>query len=148
METLITRPTKAEIQKIFGIYMPISVVAHTDFFIQHPPLSPVKYSKGYVIKEPDVRFRYENADVLSLMVKSLGNISKEDASEVLQIMQEIDGAFGITIEAVMEGIQTITKDARTPFIIVDLLRERRYALPYKNWSVEQLVEFGIYKLIE
>ncbi len=30
---------------------------------------------------------------------------------------------------------------------IDVIRERGYALPYKNWSVEQLVEFGIYKII-
>ncbi len=31
---------------------------------------------------------------------------------------------------------------------LDLLREWGYALPYKNWSVKELEEFGIYKLID
>lgn len=32
--------------------------------------------------------------------------------------------------------------------LIDILRELGYVLPYKNWSVEQLVEAGIYKLID
>ena len=32
--------------------------------------------------------------------------------------------------------------------VFDYLRSKSYALPYKNWSVEDLVEFGIYKLID
>ena len=92
----------------------------------------------------------------SIRLKPLGKISDEDKVFVNKIESELHYGsesgdatyFGKTWDlcgfiVTLDGISCDLCVASFQY-----LQEKGYALPYKNWSVEQLVEFGIYKLID
>lgn len=82
-------------------------------------------------------------------LKPLGEISKEDRAKVVEILQ-IKDVVNITVGAFLqELLKSEYNTYRADFTLqaIDFLRSRGYALPYGEYSVEQLVEAGIYKLI-
>ncbi len=95
---------------------------------------------------------YGHPEQVVLLKKPLGRISEADR----ECLQNITGLHHwINIKTFLDNIigqespfgKTLPTISETQQAI-DFLRERGYALPYKNWSVKELVEFGIYKLID
>jgi hypothetical protein len=91
-------------------------------------------------------------------VKPLSSIIDEDAIEVAKIMYpdyEFNGQTDMIAQA-KDILLLITKafngqrvyDLKEPMHLVDYLRSKGYALPAYGFSVEQLVESGIFKLTE
>lgn len=69
-------------------------------------------------------------------LKSIEDISDEDAIRVAQLTHQIDGVFSI-------GEIITTSKKPIPYIaIVDFLRSKGYAIPYNGLSVDVLVSFG------
>lgn len=106
-----------------------------------------------------------------LLLKPLSSISDEDAVEVTRIAlnaaqyEEFDtcvhrGSFLVEVRVSNEGnaftvyIPHDTEELEMNFYgirgnagkIIDFLRSKGYALPYLDWTVEELVEAGVYKL--
>ncbi len=104
----------------------------------------------YIQKENDEQLGVENEEVI-LLKKPLGEISDEEAVELTKIAdwKTKTAENGKKIIAGINGPVNgdIHANGKEWWQILDFLRERGYALPWKNWSVEQLVEFRIYKLI-
>lgn len=96
---------------------------------------------------------------LSIEVKPLSKISEEDA---IDLSIAVHGFSNKAIEenggrlALVGNGRHLAKFAGEPrfmgvtisFHGADFLRRRGYALPYGKWSVEELVEFGIFKLVD
>ncbi len=100
---------------------------------------------------------------VSILVKPLEKISTADCREVFKIafgdyIEKLDPKrhpYGYTGSDHDEVATKLVKDylfGRNPVpmtqSLVDSLREMGYALSYKEFSVENLVQIGIYKLIE
>lgn len=89
---------------------------------------------------------------LCIHVKSLRRTSEEYLQKVAEIICISGPQSSQLAKEWLDIMQSSEQRWNRPFYIIqkliDFLRERGYALPYKNWSVEQLVEFGIYKLID
>lgn len=90
---------------------------------------------------------------ISVLVKQLERISKEDSEYVRKLIKG-DNVSEI-LEAINNDLASNCIYNRASILLsleginlIDYLRERGYALPYKNWSVEQLVAFEVYKLTE
>lgn len=93
----------------------------------------------------------------SILVKPLMGISDEDLLETClvgitpPISVREKGQILKNKEHIVKSFLDIDTNRLVPIRVAfnyqDILREKGYALPYKNWSVAQLVEFGIYKLI-
>ncbi len=91
-----------------------------------------------------------------ILLKPIENISQQDALEWGHarrcfsgkkrefISFEIQGSYYRWFTAL--GGSTMVSFQGFDAFDYTFLREKGYALPYKNWSVEELVEFGIYKL--
>lgn len=86
-----------------------------------------------------------------LLLKPLLNISDEDKRELISLIHGNIGELVLQdvsptiVAAVVDRVQS---NLPIPLKAIDFLRERGYALPYKNWSVSELVKLGIFKLIE
>lgn len=126
------------------------------------------YQKSEVLKGSIFRFEPPSAIIhygvgawgkcedFSVLVKPLDNISDSDAIEITKMIDCFRGDapyqyninYGRRIVSEMWGFNRHGLYGRHLLQVTDYLREKGYALPYKNWSVEQLVEAGIYKLIE
>lgn len=95
-----------------------------------------------------------NPDLIRLNLKPLGRISDEELIELTKINHFAKECFcASTGKRILDGLLDITKSIHYMNLAeqahtLDFLRESGYALPYKNWSVKELEEFGIYKLIE
>ena len=96
-------------------------------------------------------------DKICLELKPLSKINDKDAEECMIYFfspKPEDAKWYPTPKTFVNGLFTDYKigthlnEARAVQKAIDFLREKGYALPYKNWSVEELVEFGIYKLID
>lgn len=117
------------------------------------------------------KFHHHGADFFfsewSILVKPLARISDEDFKKLGELAGWKSSGFncrGLDLAIFAWGFDIkITKD-KVVFTYgenyhdpcskksehlwaYDFLRERGYALPYKNWSVKELVEFGIYELV-
>lgn len=95
---------------------------------------------------------YEGTEIEYLLLKPLSAISDEDAIEVAKITYPGDGSWQIgkgIINLIQEASLTaLDIDFETLFEIVDFLRSKGYALPFRQYSVEQQVANGWIKLIE
>ncbi len=74
-----------------------------------------------------------------LLLKDLKNISDEDA---IELGFDSSDSFRIVMKAAGKSLYN-----RMSLLEIDLLRSRGYALPYLNYSVEQLIELKWIKLI-
>ncbi len=164
-ETVKNRPSPLDVCKIYSSYAFGEALVQTgkleiDFFgvRQFPSHKPV----FYILNE--IGERTDPIKKTKLLVKPLGEISKEDCWDVVKIicgdyMDNLQiGKHPMAYHGTdkMELAEKIVRDewlfGRNPIKIeqhlLDFLRDRGYALPYKNWSVKELEEFGIYKLIK
>ncbi len=92
---------------------------------------------------------YGHPEQVVLLKKPLGRILDVDDNEmVLNRNTNTIYTPGSRKEIIKEIVRRITANEPVHIEIIDFLRSRGYALPYKNWSVEELVELGIYKLID
>lgn len=86
----------------------------------------------------------------SLYLVAISDITDADAIEVAKISRE----YFDSAEAAFWGrtfcFQFIKKESyvnsQSGIEIIDYLRSKGYALPYLNWSVDELVSAGIFKL--
>jgi hypothetical protein len=96
---------------------------------------------GWNLKHPD----------FFLQLKSISNLSDEDAIELNDLMKwyeeiEVDR---IIILDVLDDLTTYNKSY--PFneslLVYDFLRSKGYALPFMKYSIEDLVSFGWVQLL-
>lgn len=93
---------------------------------------------------------YNELDYLEL--KPLSKISDEDAIEVTNFFG-LGHLFGSTkdlIKSILESIsnkQSMSLSIATWLSVLDFLRSKGYALPWREYSIEKLVELNIIKLV-
>lgn len=81
-----------------------------------------------------------------LEVKSLSSITDEDAIEVSNICKsKYTGEMDERVENIKKWARMY---ARGSLEISDYLRSKGYALPYMDWSVDELVAEGVFKMKE
>lgn len=86
----------------------------------------------------------------SLLLKSLASISDEDAIEVCRLlihMNEINARTGRRLVTYWIDKNTCALEGSDWIKIYQYLQSKGYALPYLQYSVEDLINEGIYKLI-
>ncbi len=106
------------------------------------------------LKPGEQSFKATEAINLRIRLKPLGEISDRDAEDLGGMYKNL-----VTITPLDLG-KRLAKNLLNPttldgavneysmsIIITDFFRSRGYALPYGKWSVEELAEFGIYKII-
>lgn len=93
---------------------------------------------------------YLESDEVVILLKSLGSISEEHKSKLEELtgMQKQRQSLQMVLFDLNNGTSIICISIYRVQIIIEQVREWGYAIPYKNWSVLELVEFGIYKLID
>ncbi len=103
----------------------------------------------------DDRLKYDVfIEFLSIELKPLGGISDEDLKQITSIAQKKYTAGELTrlfelMEAVRHGEAEFNHFwPHCIMEITDYLRSRGYALPWGEYSVDQLVEAGIFKLTD
>ncbi len=158
METQKQLPTKTERIRILAQYLGQAITTHPNF---RPNSKESLNRKGYAKLTGDLLADIENETFgnwlsCSVELKPLGRISDEDAAEIWRIYTdnkfsnsldvEISNGQMLVKEMFIEGESKYTHNSSRALHVYDSLRERGYALPYKNWSVKELEEFGIYKL--
>ncbi len=89
-----------------------------------------------------------------LLLKSLGEISDQDAYNIGVLLNPLP-TYGNPKKVgqdiakhILEPNSTYAYNYLMAQKITDFLRSHGYALPYMQWSVEELVEFGIFKIIK
>ncbi len=160
MEKIATKPTKREVFEIFMQYSSESFTSHKGY--EFDGITNCPATLFHVIGEGGITFldgrgSGRRLDTISVNVKPLGRISKEDILEVSIIVRQYAGPTPqYSIEQV-RNILTVTENDDEEYWeafwtligrrdVADFLRTRGYAIPYRNWSVEELVNFGIFKL--
>jgi len=85
-----------------------------------------------------------------LLLKPLSQISDEDAVEALRIFKIEDARLfpDNCADPSLDEFKEQIEDMPVITSIADYLRSHGYALPYMNWSVSELVEAGVFKLVE
>jgi hypothetical protein len=105
------------------------------------------YSGGFYIKETGIKYEFCPTD--SILVCHLRNITDEDAIEVAKL----NVTMGINFEekdSVNEVINYVKK-VLIHYMSINIksyqyLQSKGYALPYMDYSVENLLELGVYAL--
>ncbi len=155
------KPTNSELVRIFMQYPDQTFTSHEgyefDGISNCPAISFITFGYGGIIFN-DGRGSGRRLGTISVNVKPLKMVSNEDYIKVFQIwvgedfLQNQDKSFIIDqgrkiVEKIFSNNRMSDPSVTKWIEIIGFLRERGYALPYKNWSVEELVEFRIYKLI-
>jgi hypothetical protein len=92
---------------------------------------------GWNLKHPD----------LFLELKPLSRITNEDVKEIVRIENFIGIFEEIIIEdTFLELLIDIKKGRCNRFAVIDFLRSKGYALPFMEYSVEDLVSLGWIRL--
>lgn len=82
-----------------------------------------------------------------LELKPLSKITDEDAEELLPFVS-FQFSSKYTDEQIKEEIKKSVLDTEMmPFELFDFLRSKGYALPYMNYSVDDLISFGWVQLL-
>ncbi len=157
------KPTTEETVKIMMQYLGQRFVRYSEILIE-----PTEIISGCK-KQPNSSEIWIQDDkdecwvptAIQVLVKPLESISDEDAIEVAKMYlseREIHNYYPSKSKLIERGKSISTSivfnDNYTghpgPRVIqiIDFLRASGYALPYKNWSVKELEEFGIYKLVD
>lgn len=93
---------------------------------------------GWNLKHPD----------FFLQLKTLSKITDEDAKEIIRIENFIGVFEEIIIEdTFLELLIDIKKGRCNRFSVIDFLRSKCYAIPFMEYSVEDLVSFGWVRLV-
>lgn len=154
---VITSDVKA---KIFAQYIGQRFL--TPAIVEPSDLFKVTYETCSKIQEEDFLF-----SGIQIVLKSLQNISDEDAIEMAEIFGGVNSPSvnlnrptDLQNEDIHFSVQVFVKESKfmsysTPKYWSDgygvkayqWLASKGYALPYMDYSVEDLVELGVYKLI-
>lgn len=95
--------------------------------------------------EPDGFIRSMTKDSpLFLELKPLSKITDEDAENIMQLEAFIDGFLS---DDFLEFLIDLKKGHCNKFEVVDFLRSKGYALPFMEYSVEDLISFGWVQLL-
>ena len=81
---------------------------------------------------------------LFLELKPLSKITDEDAEHIMQLEAFIDGFLS---DDFLEFLIDLKKGHCNKFEVVDFLRSKGYALPFMEYSVEDLISFGWVQLL-
>ncbi len=102
----------------------------------------------------DIRFLILNC---SILLKPLKDISDDDAIAVAAIGGRTEDDFSEGLPAIIKWGKSLAATLIEGYPewkpielqqTLDFLRSRGYALPYGQWSVDELVQCGIFKIIE
>jgi hypothetical protein len=74
-----------------------------------------------------------------LQLKPLSKISDEDAEHIMQLEAFIDGFLS---DDFLNYLSELEKGYCNKFEAIDYLRLKRYAVPFMEYSVEDLISFG------
>lgn len=115
-------------------------------------------SIGYMLLDlKESGYNEEDFKYWKVYLKPLSSISDEDAIQICRIiginetMSRFTTPSAIRIgKRMIEDLFTLTpKDVTEPFRVISIyqyLQSKGYALPYINYSVDDLVELGVIKL--
>lgn len=93
---------------------------------------------GWNLKHPD----------FFLQLKSLSKITDEDVKEIIRIEKFIGVFEEIIIEdTFLELLIDIKKGICNRFSVIDYLRSKGYAVPFMEYSVDDLISFGWVQLL-
>lgn len=93
---------------------------------------------GWNLKHPD----------FFLQLKPLSKITDEDAKEIIRIEKFIGVFEDIIIEdTFLELLIDIKKGICNRFSVIDYLRSKGYAVPFMEYSVDDLISFGWVQLL-
>jgi len=89
---------------------------------------------GWNLKHPD----------FFLQLKPISKITDEDAEHIMQTEAFIDGFLS---DDFLEFLIDLKKGRCNKFEVVDYLRSKGYALPFMEYSVDDLISFGWVQLL-
>ena len=79
-----------------------------------------------------------------LLLSSLSKITDEDAEHIMQLEAFIDGFLS---DDFLEFLIDLKKGHCNKFEVVDYLRSKGYAIPFMEYSIEDLISFGWVQLL-
>lgn len=89
---------------------------------------------GWNLKHPD----------FFLQLKPLSKITDKDAEHIMQLEGFIDGFLS---DDFLEFLIDLKKGHCNKFEVVDFLRSKGYAVPFMEYSIEDLISFGWVRLV-
>lgn len=89
---------------------------------------------GWNLKHPD----------FFLQLKPLSKITDKDAEHIMQLEAFIDGFLS---DDFLEFLIDLKKGHCNKFEVVDFLRSKGYAVPFMEYSIEDLISFGWVRLV-
>lgn len=150
------RPTLRDCVQIYAQYLGQTCLTNKVSYKDPAPgrLSQVGL-EGEIVIDGEGGYYLCTVAEANILVKPLSKISDEDALEICKLMDyhpdNVTPDYGRELaEELNDGDMSVMMGATwwQVIAVIDYLRSKGYALPYKNWNVEELVEFGIFKLIE
>jgi hypothetical protein len=106
----------------------------------------------FMVEESKLVYHFNDSNNDSLLLTSLLNVSDEDAIKCAELGGFVNFSnVGFTNNGYWVGWNEINKNKFINYIDltlpeIDFLRSKGYALPYMDYSVEDLVKEGVYKL--
>ncbi len=139
-----------------GVYIDQQIIVIEDFEFENYTSVTLHREGDCFVPGYELRFEYHKH---ALHLKPLSDISDEDGEYVCaikygkeQVTQWLtyQKALRNTFKEALKGIllPIEQRGSCSHIEIIDYLRLRGYALPYGQWSVNELIEFGIFKLAE
>lgn len=111
----------------------------------------IQWIEGYHTSE-EADFKPVNE--VALLVRPLSSITDEDAVEVAKIVHGNPDFHNVESGKYYINKMLLVEDRYSPLYFsfyqvsrtIDFLRSKGYAMPYLDWSVDELLEAGVYKL--
>ncbi len=166
MENKSEKPTPEERARIFMQYAGQQVFFH-DEQKNYPMFGVINDSKdpnNYYIWDANNDDGGPRVDLCSILVKPLGKISRRECSKLYLAVAKDPSMFSKIHPSVQEhtvksalaimGLITYSEggefmfDPQETICLCQTLLEMGFAFPYKNWSVDDLVQAGVYKFSE
>ena len=132
-------------QKIFTLYWGQEIVIMPHFTKPQEPMCVFQYWYDEIFESVTV------GDESCLHLKSLQSITDEDAIECgfMQCDDESSANYGMSASGCfVDALSSPNFYGILDLHAIDYLRSRGYALPYMDWSVDELIESGVFKLKE
>lgn len=143
--------------KIFASYIGSKVELCQSRFIQDEQdrvftLFGVTKDNYFIVEETKLVYHFKDSNNDSLLLNKLSNITDEDAIKCAELrgfvnfsnVEFTDRGYWIRWNEINKNKFINYIDLTLPEI--DFLRSKGYALPYMDYSVEDLVKEGVYKL--
>ena len=125
--------------RFFAQYWGQKVVAHTEY-LGIEGIKDIRY-------EPRTVINFKEIETSCLVLKPLSKITDEDVEELLPLVS-CQFSSRYTDKQIKEEIKKSVIDTEMmPLEFTDWLRSKGYALPFMEYSVENLISFGWVQLV-